>query len=472
VGRRRGVVEGISEKRFIAMTLDERVQSLIDGKASLEFESITFESQGRKTHLDITGRGHVALLRDGTFEVSCEVARPSTPIPAGTWAIKTPPAGSFFSDDDYFNMEARDCQGNIWRAERLILPEVDFFPPFLLSRVSCRTGYLCIRNPDCVAANNMLIEYSSDNQDNWKILLDRQLRIYLDKCRQRVTLTVGFRRASIVVAVQSDTPIPVGLEHKLTEALSFVFDESLDILLVTRVLSESRDIFIGRSRIYDFDPAPIIVFRSDFTEYFALLAKLIELFVSYIWDHKSEDDSRYHPCTYFLRLVRQPPHIAIDGEILTASVVAEGIAWLAPFESAVQSSELLDAKHEFQQTVRTSAFSEQTKKRILGSLQSVGQPSIKDRFSKLLSEARIREEDFNAWKRLRNPYAHLQPNAFADKENVKDRYSDLLRIRNLIRCTVLACIGYEGKYVNYAALRYPIENYPFSTSLRQSASLE
>jgi hypothetical protein len=451
-------------------TLEERVRSFVDGVRPLEFERITFKSRNERPRPSITGRGCVRRMVDGAFQVSCDIDKLATAVPTPkTWTIRAPLAGSFFAEDDFYDMEAIDLDGNIWTSERVIIPALDFFPPDfppgLMQSFTCRTGYLQLDNSASVRARYLRIEYVSESRDNWAPFVNREIEFYLQPIGQRFTISfgVGGRADVVETIIKSDNPIPIGFEHTISEALSFVFDESLDPRIFERNIDDARSITLARSLASDYDPSPVIIIRGDLHLHINGIRNLLELYISYIMDRSAVATNRFHPCTYLLRLARLPAHTTIDASILTACVVAEAIAWLPAFGVATEigADDLIDARQEFERLVSGSKYSERTKKRLLGALKRVGEPGVRAQFDLLIEQGMILNGDFQAWQELRHRYAHLKQTTFANESNILERLIKLRRIHRMIRCIMFACIGYNGEFSDYVTEGYPSVKYPF-----------
>lgn len=444
------------------------LHSFLDDAVSLEFKRITFNSRNPGLRPSISGSGHAVRLADRSFEVSCNIDRPllsiSTPK---TWTIRAPLAGTLFSDADYYDMQATDSDGNIWTSDRVIVPEADFlpadFPLGLLHNVKCRAGYLHLKNSACAHATRLRIECVSESRDNWVHLLNREIEIRM-KTGQRFHVAIGFgvRTDVIVIIVRSNESIPAAFECAICEALSFVFDESLDPRFVERIGDQSSDVILSRYTVSDFDSEPILRFHPNCENYFSSVEQLLELYVSYI-NESEQLSTSFHPSSYLLRLLRHPAYTPIDAQIVTACVVAEAIVQMPRLKAGVKASgdELIGAKQKVESFINGLKVNECAKERLLKSLQRVGEPGVKERFSALVETGLISKEDVSAWVKLRNKYIHLSLGVLSDETNIIDNYRQLLCVRRLIRSMVLACIGYKGDFTDYASIGHPYASYPF-----------
>ena len=97
------------------------------------------------------------------------------------------------------------------------------------------------------------------------------------------------------------------------------------------------------------------------------------------------------------------------------------------------------------------------KNRVLGMIGSFRIPSATDKMRVLVDKGVITDDQYSDWKKLRNPIAHSY---LSTGIPTPDMIQLLQSCEVLFYHLVFRVIGYEGPYVEYSTLGWPLKEYP------------
>lgn len=447
------------------LTLDDEIQAFRDGKFQLEFEEVHFRPAAASTKPAYVGPGFAKQEFDGTIRVECRPTNlPSKEHFIGkTFAIRRDPAGTIYTNEDVYEVYARDREGRVWTANCLLLPE-DGFPPFMRQVVSCATRFLRHGKGTAPCAKNIRLEFFNENRDDWRWLYEGPQRISIKTLSSEFSLSVGPKgESSVIVEVNSNNIFPQTLEYRLTEALRFVLDLPLDVAILDRVAEATRDIEISQPRTHFVQSYPKITFRLG-TDYRQCFSQMLSGYLNYIYDHDYLNDTDWHPCSDFVSLARQSSGHSLESWALGVSVAAEGVASLLPQERKQMEEDLVTARTEILEFVRRSDYRASTKDRIGKLLSQMDNPRAKDAMFGLVNKGHVLKSDIDSWDSIRNRFVHLkgQDQARITSERAATTYKQILSVHRLISAMVFHLIGYKGRYTDYTELGFPNSMFPFS----------
>jgi hypothetical protein len=447
------------------MTLDEVIGQFREGKLSLDFAEVQFKPRNASKKPTYIGPGLAKQTPEGVIEVECSrpVASKEGETPRGTYAIRSGLAGTIYTDDEYYECEARDQEGGTWTAHRVLVPESDFWP--LTPTTIVRPVHAIHRREPTTHANRYLrLELLKQSADDWGQLYGVIQQVAVPSQSLKFDLEVRpYRDSGIVLTATSEINFPASFEWRLIEALEFVLDLSLNVSILDQSDGTTRVVELRTPRVwasYATSYPPITPRTPGYGE---SVRQLVSRYLDYIFRYEYADERDSHPCSNFLFLIRESSGVSFDAWALGISVAAEGIAACVNYDIEPQSGDLAGAKCEIRKLLAEANYSKTTMDRIEGSLKEVGNPHPKDAMISLVAKNHAIESDVKAWSKLRSSSVH-RPKLIDHSttlSKVKERYERVLCVYRLIYGMIFDIIGYEGEYSNYAKPGFPIERFPF-----------
>jgi len=249
--------------------------------------------------------------------------------------------------------------------------------------------------------------------------------------------------------------LPDNLEIRAVEALQFVLGRPVVWAILQKHQGDVETIRIRQTPIgrTDWRIGPPIGFRT--TDPSGRVWKLYDKYLTHILDYAESD--KYHPLSDFVYRVIQASAASIEAQALTVAVTVEGVLRTEFPELVALSEKELEELDKTQQIINESALNNRLKKRITGTIGGWKNPSTTDKLSSLIDLGVIENTEYDAWKKLRHPFAHAAPPNLRDFQE----FVDLCHIVTvLFYKLIFHAIGYEGKHTDYSSHDWPLRDYP------------
>lgn len=241
---------------------------------------------------------------------------------------------------------------------------------------------------------------------------------------------------------------------RIREALQFVLGRQLALMVVetsaggvhtTRLISPSAD--RGRGEM----PPPLRFHRFDEGGH------VWRIFTTYFRHIHSNTEAGWHPISRHVGRALEATAASLDTEILALAVAVEGLMGecfptLAPVAPAFLTE--LDA---VQAALRGVELTDQTRRRIEGSLNAMRSPRNTDSLRNFIVNNHLALGLYDSWTRLRHTSAHGGGTGGRDIETILQLRHEVL---HLLYSIVLAAIGYTGPRTDYSLPGCPMRIWP------------
>jgi len=239
---------------------------------------------------------------------------------------------------------------------------------------------------------------------------------------------------------------------RIQEALQFVLGEQLALMVVEttsagqherRLMSPSG----GSARM-----SPPLQFR--------ILDEgghVWRMFSNYFRHTHQDNAAGWHPISRHLHSAIEASAGSLETKVLALAVAVEGLAGdcfpgLAPVDR-----EFIRELDAVQTTVNGLPLSQQTQKRIQGSLNAMRNPRTTDILWNFIETSRIPKELYTSWSRLRHAAAHGAGTGGREIEEILKLRNEVL---SLLYSIVFAAINYTGPRTEYSLLNWPNGEWP------------
>jgi hypothetical protein len=195
--------------------------------------------------------------------------------------------------------------------------------------------------------------------------------------------------------------------------------------------------------------------------------KLYDKYLSYIM--ANTDATKFHPVSVFAREIMSASEGSLEARALTLGIAIEGILRVEFSNFLKLASDEIEKLNNSLKVIDECTLDNEFKKRIKGAMASWDLRSATDVLFLLVRKGVVEEYEFNAWKKLRHPFAHGSVPNFRDLQVFIDLVD---RAQVLFYKLVFHTIRYEGKYTDYGAVGWPSKVYSIVATNSQDANKE
>ncbi|MFA5168046.1 MAG: hypothetical protein WC530_05900 [Candidatus Omnitrophota bacterium] len=413
----------------------------------------------------ISGIGSIFQKSDGRLHFKIYSTIPDN------WRLVFPPstlAGQIIPDKEFYNLEAMDSHGRIWKSQR---PRLDFnstaYNDFVIIKgiaesISSQQQlekplarsylnqrfYQSVEIPaNCLTKKSFSVAKqtgrSSSEVNGWKFesnnysfLLwteESVLNLRCHSSEDNISLPSYFDlRALETIRFITGCPLIWSLQE--TGSANFA-----EIILKTKPTKKSE------TRLNPPISYRLIVHAKE-------TQKLFDLYLAYI---KNYPKPEWHPISQHVYAILNASGGSLETEGLTLGVEIEGLAKqeLTAHYPKPLGKEILDKVCE---VIEESKITQEIKARVTGFIRSMTGIKAHDVLRELSKKEIISQDLFNKWKKLRNTSAHSEP---LDSSQIQE-YLDLCHANTvLLYHLIFFVIGYRGIYTNYQQHGFPEADY-------------
>nr|MDQ3314532.1 hypothetical protein [Verrucomicrobiota bacterium] len=238
---------------------------------------------------------------------------------------------------------------------------------------------------------------------------------------------------------------------RITEALQFVLGQQLASMVVetnrrevceTRLVSPSR----GDGKL----PPPLNLSRGEGSDVW-------RMFMNYFCHVQPNPKLGWHPISRHVASAIESTAASLETQVLALSVAVEGLA-AESFETlAPVSADLLAELASVDAAIGTIELTDQTRRRIRGSLSAMRRPRNSDILRAFIVKLNLPTGLYDSWSRLRQAAAHGAGGGGRDFETILQLRGEVL---SLFYSLLFATIGYSGPRTDYSLHGWPICAWP------------
>jgi hypothetical protein len=364
--------------------------------------------------------------------------------------------GRLIPDSDYFNLEAEELSGGIWRAERI-------FP-------STRGGGMngVVHGDVPQLQKTTTIPGFSRTGETIKVRFRGKIQFPCNNGTETVTHVGGAQvrstssldagiiedgPARFVTRIESDhTSVDVrfseaGLHEKtayrIHESLQFVLGKELTIMAVEtkRGIEETIQLVSPWPLQYNHSNADAVWVM--FRDYF----RYVHADSSHTW----------HPISDHIGRVIESGATSLDTEILALGVGTEGLAGQCFLHLVPIHADFLTDLLKIENSLADLEVDEGSRGRVAGAIGAMRSPRNSDAIYAFVEQHHLPCVLFTSWKKIRNNSAH--GNTIPGTQ-----LSKLMQRRSYVYCLLysmaLSAIGYHGPHTRYDIFRWPAQDWP------------
>jgi hypothetical protein len=381
-------------------------------------------------------------------------------------------AGRINAADRFYQLEAMDKGGTVWRVERTVPnPDTSFVGGRYFKLVTGEAYETVTRRAQVETVSSMKMVFFTEERVPGNASTEVTTRTP-DGSTNRVSkldtaqfstafgnFNIYNRPGMLVVDVVSPTTFPANFEARIVEALGVVLAKPLDwnAIELTENGVETVRLRGGRETVDAKLQPPIIRGTIDMSS--GDVWRLFDKYLALVCKHT---DNGFHPCSRHVFAVLEASAGAISARGLALGVAVEGLTKdLFPDAAALPETlkpvvkrlrKHFRAWEEFKNDDTKAALSERVEA-MLGRILDV---SAKSRLYALAKDKAVYKTHIKAWNDLRHASAHGVTPGSDDIQAFVD-LCDCVQV--LMYHLIFKAVGYEGSYRDYSVHGWPKKYY-------------
>lgn len=377
--------------------------------------------------------------------------------------------GEKISASEFYDLEATDINGCIWKSEGLLISPVGSSNGTVVTAKFSKltnTAEIDRRLPSVLT-----MWFFQPIEVAYTQLLETEVRQH-GNTRYRSTQPgaaqtfnslfefnfskVDAPRGTAVLSVSSKSKVfPPVYETRIIEALRFVTITPISYCIVSKQSDGIRYVEINpkceykRGILAPAVPASRPECGNDFWR----------LFHAYL-DHAAKwgDSATYHPLSSQMYNLINSSSNQLDLVSLLVAIAVEGVLNTEfpdagrPSDPLLKNLKILMKRVENSTTLDTGFVL-----RVKGALNAMKSARPKDKLIELQTKLPISKDMINDWQRVRNTTTHSSVASSA--VDVSELYRECNSVYSLLNLLVFAAIGYSGQYIHYGKSKWPLEKF-------------
>ncbi len=446
-------------------------------KWQLDCPRMTVKSRKKQSPETFYGAGRIFFTPDGLLTFECFSHRSRNPQ---DWQFGFPvPAGKIIPDSQFYNVQAMDCFGHQWNSLRtiprihrtadgraILRGEIDEISttsdiPSNVKFSGCLLNFWIFDEFE-IPTNRLTkmirsisrtkVRSRSGSWNSWEFTSNKIRYLLIKESDER-----------LAIRIRSKTPsFPPGFERRVIEAFHLTLGRPINWMAMR--LQEGRKIEVRirkktsvRGKITPPLPPRNIKVPGSKKRTPNFHRKLFHCFMK----HTLKSEEYRHPIWGQLNAIMEASGSSfIDAKALTLTVAIESILGTEfPYlgEPGKIIGSMIDDLRDYVQSWEGDSS---VKNRLLGMISNFGSSSASDKMRELVNRKAITEDQFKAWKKLRNPTAH----SYLQTGIPTIEMVDLLQsCEVLFFHLIFYSIGYEGPYLDFSTTGWPLKKYPGNT---------
>jgi hypothetical protein len=437
------------------LSMDEREQAK-ENRFYLDLLEMTLTRRGDKSDV-YRGPGFIRQTPDGSIEFRLYDRERAPSLVIGSFT-----AGVVVSDEQYYDLEARDLRGRSWHAS-LILPHEDSVADAngcickgTLWQIVCteeRSGkeglwlYLPGDFKLPTTAGTRVITQTPDEESysfdlNLWAIEDDHFKLLFTKVNDGLELN----------AALAEGALPEYLDMRLEEALWFTLAVPAKWTLLEELKAGEHNFKIRAPRD---SPSHSRIGPPLNPGHGAPAVHLGEMFIRYLNYVLRHPRAVYHPTSVSIYRNLRASALSVDSVTLWLPVSIESLVRREFPELGCQDDDVIAALDAAIEHVARWEGDPALKKRIVKALEGWYGTNPRSALKQLAQKGVITEQQLSAWNAIRHPMAHGQETGQPIEE--------LIRLCDLVQMALLRLlfevIGYAGPYTDRSAPGWPMAQY-------------
>lgn len=417
------------------------------------------------------GPGYLRQREDGTITYKLYPPPPTTFDPLSV-VPKTGLAGRILGDNFFYQLQAMDLDGTVWRVERTLpSPHTSFVSGRQLTLVTGAAQELVTTRAQPQSVSSLKVTFFTEvrvpgNASTEVTTVTPDGSVNKSSKLDTAQLKTAFgdfhiynRPGMLVVEVVSPTPFPANFETRIVEALGLVLAKPLSWNVLELVENGFETVRLrGEPETIDAKLQPPIVSGTiDMSG--GDVWRLFEKYLAMVCTHS---ESGFHPASRHLFSVLEASAGAISARGLALGVAVEGLAKDLFHDSGALPASLKPMVKRLRTYFRAwpEFGSEETKKalyaRVEAMLGRILDVSAKTRLYALANEKVVHVTLIEAWSNLRHASAHGVTPGSDDIQRLVDLCDS---VTVLMYHLLFRAVGYEGSYRDYSVHGWPKKVY-------------
>jgi hypothetical protein len=254
---------------------------------------------------------------------------------------------------------------------------------------------------------------------------------------------------------------PTYFEERLIETLQFVLGRPIPWSIMRKRTGHSVITTLSSTRAYPdkarFHPPLPPMHVTDPRTGKLTIAYHRKLFERYLKHTLGYEKKRHHLWGQLNAVYEASAGSFIDAKALALAVAIESLLGSEFPDLGRPTKKEKEVIKKAQKYIDAWDGEQEIKKRIQGSVGQLFQPRALDKMRKLAELGAITDDQWRAWKKLRDPSAH----SYQSTPFTPDKFVDLVQ-RNevLLYHLIFHAIGYKGPYMDFSSPDWPIKEYP------------
>lgn len=451
----------------------DEVHSIERGEFRVDCVKMLLRQRQEVDPIEIAGAGTISQDQAGHIDMAL-YGLATTKIIALMNLDMQSHVGAILPDSRYFDLEAVDITGRRWLAERVF--------PHVAINASMESGTARARLRQIRVIGNR----RTKNGHALSLYMPTTLRIPANARTETVIQSaLGDVRSGIldtwiiaglpfecVIAKQGGgirveckshaESLPVHLDTRIEEALWFVLGGLVHWTLLTRFANDQGEIIV-RS-VAEASPArgtpPIAASLADGEE------SRSELFRRYVVYVNQYDQPRYHPLSVIVKWIIRASSTSVEDHARAVTVSLETLIQKHCAPYGAEPATVIEEIAKIEEAVRALPMSRAVGRRVRQALRRMKSASSRTALRGLVGCGLLTTVHREAWEQTRHVVAH----GVELDDSVEDVMVRCDQVGQAVTMMILALIGYEGYYTDYASTGWPVRKFARPEGLSMTAS--
>jgi len=443
-------------------------------KWHLECPRMTVKSRAKKTPATYYGAGRVFFTNDGSLQFECYSHRDrNTP----DWPFeRSVPSGKIIPDSHFYDLKAIDVNGHEWISSRFLPRVHKTADGRAILRGNLRQLKLRMDWPRDIPLSGSFMRFWVFEDIEIPTNRRTERKRSIPKIRLKSTsgswnawqftanrinyLLIKEREETLGVHISSgDASFPDAFDRRVLEAFQLVLGYPMNWMAMTIRQGHKSEVRIrpqSSPKGQMHPPLPQGNIRLPGSNRLSpkYHKKLFHRFIRYT----SASESYRHQIWGQLNAIAEASGSSfIDAKALTLTVAIESLLqseFAGLGEPDRRTKDSIEAVTEY---IKAWDGDDTMKNRVLGAISSFNTASATDKMRELVEQGAITENQYRNWKKLRNPTTHSY---LSTGIPTPDMIKLLQSCEVLFYHLIFRAIDYEGPYVDYSTLGWPIRDYP------------
>jgi hypothetical protein len=437
---------------------DEAIESLVESRYHIECILIELTRQEGESVFKFAGPGCLSQNEDGQLLLKLYHTFGDDDELFQSWkaSIGSTLPGELIPEEMYFTMEAMDMEGNIWKAEDVLVG----------GQFSAQAnGVVIVSEIMQIRSESERVAHANNEKSSAYIIIpgchsvpcneweDMGTKRTKSLCRIRWAesgISIKVRKKYLFVAISGPSAsLDKGIQNRIAEVLSIVFGKMCHIVLSSYCadrICESAIVAVPKTDPNKQIPSPI---RHRDQRNFQSFESFLQCYLSCI----KQPYGIYYE--YWHRINRAWQG-GIEIAALAVTTAIEGVLKESFSEYLGPDEEFNHQARAAKEAILSLDLGGRIKSYLCSSLGNASTGTAKNGLRKLKDEGLISQQLINYWSELRNKSTHADSLEF-DEEKLQEYLKLVHGCYHLFNILLLTKIGFAGEYTNLSIKGWPAE---------------